>query len=68
MNPDPENQDIYIKPLMSTAWHLWKAGSELSVCGLPWRVAAMAWDSTTERPAEGVCAACAEGADRATAP
>jgi hypothetical protein len=58
MNFDPLTQDIYIVPIMSTAWHLWRAGSPESVCGLPWTVAQRAWNATAEKPASGICEQC----------
>lgn len=59
---DPLTQDIYFKPLMGNAWHLWKARSQVSVCGLGWEVAAMCFDATNEKPAKDICEQCNESA------
>lgn len=59
MNIDPRVQDMYVMPLMSTEWHVWKAGNPKSACGLPWSVVSMAWDSQADRPKEHLCDICA---------
>lgn len=56
MKLDPLTQDIWFTLLMGPA-HLWKAGSETSVCGLRWENAAQAWDAQLDRP-EGACELC----------
>lgn len=56
---DPLTQDIWWLPLMSNTWHLWKAGSPVSVCGLPWEtVSGGAWDAKPSKPLLHACAEC----------
>lgn len=63
MELDPLKQDIWFTPMMSIIGHLWRAGSETSVCGLPWKLTSMAWTASTERPKEHCekCNAVSEG-------
>lgn len=67
MSLDPTKQDIWFLPLMSNAWHLWKAGNPESVCGLPWNLAANSFDSKPEQPAERACVYCAASQPNAAA-
>lgn len=60
MKLDPRTQDVWLLPLMSNAYHLWKAGHEQSVCGLPWSIAAQSFDAQATRPANRACVYCAE--------
>lgn len=55
---DPTKQDMYVMPLMGIVWHLWRAGSPTSVCGLQWAVAAQCFDAVTELPDKDVCEEC----------
>lgn len=55
---DPLTQDIWFLPLMGTIWHLWKAGSPRSVCGLEWEIASSSWNATRETPPADLCEQC----------
>lgn len=45
-------------PLMGLLWHRWRAGQRHSVCGLPWSVAAEAWDYQADKPDQDLCESC----------
>jgi hypothetical protein len=58
VSADPRTQDMWFMGIMGLTWHKYPAGSPQSVCGMPWSLAANAWDSRTEQPTEDLCNCC----------
>lgn len=68
MNLNPETQDLWFLPIVSNVWHLWKAGNQQSVCGLPWSLASNSFDARLTKPDSHACLYCAAQATKESSP